>query len=129
MFAHSVFDWVDTRIALAHWTGLEYRDSGIVILKRLSFRAAFVSLTGFLAVALPFIQDLMGLVGAIGYSPLCFILPCLMWVLSQGRANLRWWELPLCVTIGALFIFVGTSAAAGAAWGIVENARNYHFFS
>ncbi|KAK2076912.1 hypothetical protein QBZ16_005140 [Prototheca wickerhamii] len=129
MFAHSVFDWVDTRIALAHWTGVEYRDSGAVILKRLAFRAAFVAGTGFLAVALPFIQDLMGLVGAIGYAPLCFILPCVMWVLSRGRDGLRRGELALCALIAGLFVLVGAAAAAGAAWGIVDHARSYKFFS
>lgn len=128
MFAHSVFDWVDTRIALAHWTGLEYRDSWAVIAKRLSFRWAFVAATGFLAVALPFITDLMGLVGSVGYAPLCFILPCVMWMMARGAA-LRRWERALCLLIAALFVLVGLLAAVGSAWSIVDHATSYAFFS
>lgn len=129
MFAHSVFDWVDTRIALAHWTGLEYREPAAVVAKRLTFRWVFVAVTGFVAVALPFISDLMGLVGAIGYAPLCFMLPCIMWLMTRRPDQLRWFDRPLSYIIIVLFAVVGALAAIGAAWGLVDHATSYKFFS
>ena len=36
-----------------------------------------------MAVCLPFMGLLMGLIGALGYVPLCFVLPCAMWLKAQ----------------------------------------------
>jgi hypothetical protein len=56
MFAHCLFDWVDLKILMSHWTGLEFQGGLLVVLKRFGFRWAFVVATAALAVCLPFFQ-------------------------------------------------------------------------
>lgn len=55
-FAHTLFDLVDLKIMMSHWTGLEFQGGPVLILKRFSFRWVFVVLTAALAVCLPFFQ-------------------------------------------------------------------------
>ena len=43
-------------------------------------RSLYVVLTTFVAICLPFFADLMGLIGAAGFTPMTFILPCLFWL-------------------------------------------------
>lgn len=127
VFAHSLFDYVDLKMMMAHWTGLEFEGGPQLILKRFSFRWVFVVATAALAAALPFFFDLMAFLGAIGYAPLCFVIPCLMWLRTQpdlGRA-----EIVLCWVIIAAFVFVGVAAATGAVRSLVIHSSNYHFFS
>lgn len=97
VFAHSVFDYVDLKIMLSHWTGcaggregsiagmctpidcllthtclpprcpgpcrLEFEGGPLLLLKRFGFRWLFVLATAGIAVCLPFMGELMGLVG------------------------------------------------------------------
>ena len=43
-------------------------------------RSLYVALTTFVAICLPFFADLMGLIGAAGFTPMTFILPCVFWL-------------------------------------------------
>ena len=43
-------------------------------------RSLYVALTTFVAICLPFFADLMGLIGAAGFTPMTFILPCIFWI-------------------------------------------------
>ncbi|GAB4814066.1 hypothetical protein N2152v2_001112 [Parachlorella kessleri] len=127
MFAHCLFDYVDLKILMSHWTGLEFQGGFVVVLKRFSFRWFFVVTTAGLAVCLPFFQDLMGFLGAVGYCPLCFILPCLMWLKTQQA--LRWYEIAACWGIIVAFVFVGLTAAIGSIRSLVVHASTYEFFT
>lgn len=43
-------------------------------------RSIYVVLVTFVAICVPFFSDLMGLIGAIGFTPMTFILPCVFWL-------------------------------------------------
>ncbi|PSC77053.1 Lysine histidine transporter 1 [Micractinium conductrix] len=86
VFAHALFDWVDLKIMLSHWTGLEFHGGPRLLAKRFGFRWLFVGATAGLAVCLPFVTELMGLIGALGYVPLCFVLPCVLYLRARRGA-------------------------------------------
>ena len=69
----------------------------------------------------------MGFLGAVGYSPLCFILPCVMWLKTQQA--LRWYEIAACWGIIVTFVFVGLTAAVGSIRSLVVHASTYEFFT
>lgn len=48
---------------LSHWTGLEFTGGPTLLLKRFGFRWCFVAGTALLAICLPFVNELMGLIG------------------------------------------------------------------
>lgn len=58
-----MFDYVELKIMLSHWTGLEFQGGPLLLAKRFGFRWAFVGATAAVAVCLPFVGDLMGLIG------------------------------------------------------------------
>ena len=43
-------------------------------------RSIYVVLVTIVAICLPFFADLMGLIGALGFTPMTFILPCVFWL-------------------------------------------------
>ena len=70
--------------------------------------------------------DLMGLIGAIGFLPMTFIIPAVMWLIAR-RTNMveKCWNLLIIVvfTIVALLSFVG------AMRNIIVHASSYTFWS
>jgi hypothetical protein len=76
---------------------------------------------------LRWVQDLMGFLGAIGYAPLCFIIPCAMWLKTQPL--LPWYEAALCWVVIVAFAFVGLAAAVGSVRSLVVHFNSYEFFS
>ncbi|KAL4421336.1 hypothetical protein ABPG75_010627 [Micractinium tetrahymenae] len=128
VFAHSVFDYVELKIMLSHWTGLEFEGGPLLLAKRFGFRWAFVGATAAAAVCLPFVGDLMGLIGALGYVPLCFVMPCAMFLhvkrgsLSAGQVAANW-AVILASSLVALLASVGSLRSLIVAFG------SYDFFS
>ena len=49
-------------------------------LMRAIVRSLYVAFTTFVACLIPFFADLMGLIGAAGFTPLTFIFPCIFWL-------------------------------------------------
>ena len=49
-------------------------------LMRAILRSLYVVITAFVAVCIPFFADLMGLIGSAGFTPLTFIIPCVLWL-------------------------------------------------
>ena len=47
---------------------------------RAVMRSLYVVVTTFVAICVPFFADLMGLIGAAGFTPMTFILPCVFWL-------------------------------------------------
>lgn len=70
----------------------------------------------------------MGVLGGIGYAPLCFILPCLMWLQTQ-RGALPWYEVALCWALIVAFAGVMVLATVGAVRALVVHSSTYQFFS
>ena len=56
---------------LSHWTGVDFVGGPLLLAKRFGFRWLFVAATGGVAMCLPFVPDLMGLVGEQSLSLQC----------------------------------------------------------
>ena len=103
MLSHPVFNVVET------WARLRWPKSNFVTkeyplsigkkrlnlsvnLLRLSWRTGFVVITTLLAMALPFFNEILALLGALAYWPLTVFFPVEMYI-SQNKINrqsLRW---------------------------------------
>lgn len=75
IFAQPVFENVETFM-----TERQLWPSSKPWLMRAVVRSLYVALTTFVAICLPFFADLMGLIGAAGFTPMTFILPCVFWL-------------------------------------------------
>ena len=128
VFAHSLFDFAELHIMLSHWTGEEFENGPALIAKRLGFRYCFLAASTALAACLPFILDLLGLIGAVGYAHLCFVLPCTLWLLTQ-RGQLSRCRVALYCGIAAGAALVGAAAAVGSVRGLVVHSGSYKFFA
>lgn len=75
VFAQPVFkileDWVKQKFG---------RAADKLIAVRLIIRSSGVLITAGVAMLLPFFSDLMGLIGAIAFTPITFVLPSLFWL-------------------------------------------------
>jgi hypothetical protein len=93
---------------------------------RSGIRAAFGCLAFFIAVALPFLPSLAGLIGGIAL-PITLAYPCFMWVLiKKPQKYTRFWYLNL--VLGALGMVVSILVVTGAIWSIVTIGIKIHFF-
>ncbi|KAL4424863.1 hypothetical protein ABPG77_011113 [Micractinium sp. CCAP 211/92] len=128
VFAHSVFDYVELKIMLSHWTGLEFQGGPLLLAKRFGFRWAFVGATAAVAICLPFVNDLMGLIGALGYVPLCFVMPCAMF-LRVRRGELSTWQVAANWAVILASSLVAVLASLGSLRSLIVAFGSYHFFS
>lgn len=128
-FAYPSIDEAEARFMAGHWSaGAGYARPVQLLAKRLALRWAFVAATAAVAVCLPFMNSLMGLIGALGYSPLCFILPCLMWLKAE-RASMSRLEVVVDVAVIVLSTAVMVLAAVGSVASLVTSASSMVFFS
>ncbi|XP_020084197.1 lysine histidine transporter-like 8 [Ananas comosus] len=93
---------------------------------RSGFRAFFGSLTFFVAVALPFLSELAGLLGGIAL-PVTLAYPCFMWILTKkprrygGMWCTNWF-------LGSLGMGLSVLLIIGGIWRIVDKGLNLRFF-
>ena len=75
MFAQPVFQ------VLENWVKQKFgRAADKLIAVRVILRSSTVVATAGLAMLLPFFSDLMGLIGAIAFTPITFVLPAIFWL-------------------------------------------------
>ena len=75
VFAQPVFENIETLMTKNQvWPSKQPR------LMRAVVRSLYVVMTTFVAICIPFFADLMGLIGAAGFTPMTFILPCVFWL-------------------------------------------------
>ena len=75
VFAQPVFENIESSMTEQQlWPSKQPR------LMRAVVRSLYVVVTAFVAICLPFFADLMGLIGAAGFTPMTFILPCVFWL-------------------------------------------------
>lgn len=77
----------------------------------------------FLAALLPFFGDFVALVGAIGFIPMDFILPIVMWL--SVRKPHKWWSWSINIGIVAFYSIVAILACVGAIRQIHIDVGNY----
>ncbi|KAL8242070.1 hypothetical protein R6Q59_012372 [Mikania micrantha] len=93
---------------------------------RAGSRAFFGGLAFFVAVALPFLPSLAGLIGGIAL-PITLAYPCFMWVvmMKPDQYSKMWW---LNWILGCLGMILSVLLVFGAIWTIVTRGIEVHFF-
>ncbi|CAM6088226.1 unnamed protein product [Calypogeia fissa] len=90
---------------------------------RLTWRTAYVCLQTFIAMLVPFFNDVVGLLGAICFWPLAIYLPVEMYIKQASIATLtgHWWSLQF---FSCLTLFLSIGAAAGSVEGLIRHGRH-----
>ncbi|KAH6785790.1 hypothetical protein C2S51_038245 [Perilla frutescens var. frutescens] len=95
---------------------------------RLVWRTTFVILTTVISMVMPFFNDIVGILGALGFWPLTVYFPVEMYI-SQSKIpkwSARW--ISLQILSGACLI-ISIAAAAGSLAGVVSDLKVYKPFS
>lgn len=98
------------------------------LVPRLILRTVYMVLCGFLAAMLPFFGDIVAVVGAIGFIPLDFILPMLLYNITIGTSKcsaVHW----LNNFIMIVFTGVGIMGAFASIRKMVLDAHHFKLFS
>lgn len=90
-------------------------------------RPPFILASTTIAAALPFFSSVLGLVGAVGLTPLTYVLPVVLYLEAHKGSLPRWQRLGL-VAFAALFTVIGCGAAIGSIWLIITTASTWHWF-
>ncbi|VVB11657.1 unnamed protein product [Arabis nemorensis] len=94
---------------------------------RLVWRTLFVITTTLISMLVPFFNDVLGLLGAIGFWPLTVYFPVEMYIAQKNvpRWSTRW----VCMQVLSLAcLFVSLAAAAGSVVGISTDLKTYKPF-
>ncbi|VAH56614.1 unnamed protein product [Triticum turgidum subsp. durum] len=122
VYCRPIYDFVE-RCAARRWPESSYvtREFDVLVLRssyklnlfRATWRTAFVVTTTVVAALLPFFHDVVALVGALGFWPLCVYIPVEMYV-TQKKV-LRWsplWVWLQILSLGCLFVCLAAMAAS-----------------
>lgn len=95
---------------------------------RLVWRTLFVITTTVISMLLPFFNDVVGLLGALGFWPLTVYFPVEMYIAQKKipKWSTRW----LCLQIlSVACLIISIVAAAGSIAGVVQDLKTYKPFS
>ncbi|XP_057440556.1 amino acid permease 8-like [Lotus japonicus] len=95
---------------------------------RLIWRTIFVILATILAMAMPFFNEVLSLLGAIGFGPLVVFFPIQMHIAQKRiqKLSVKWCALQL---LNCLCFLVSLAAAVGSVHQISKNLHKYKIFS
>ncbi|CAL9108032.1 unnamed protein product [Musa textilis] len=94
---------------------------------RLTWRTAFVVVTTVVSMLLPFFNDVVGFLGAVGFWPLTVYFPVEMYIVQKKVA--KWSTRWMCLQLLSLACLIITIAsAAGSIAGVVSDLKVYHPF-
>ncbi|EEF51322.1 probable GABA transporter 2 isoform X1 [Ricinus communis] len=98
------------------------------LIPRLILRTLYVIFCGFMAAMLPFFGDINGVVGAIGFIPLDFVLPMLLYNMTYKprRSSLTYW---INISIIVVFTGAGIMGAFSSIRKLVLDAKKFKLFS
>ncbi|PQQ07949.1 amino acid permease 3 [Prunus yedoensis var. nudiflora] len=94
---------------------------------RLVWRTFYVIITTLISMILPFFNDVVGFLGALGYWPLTVYFPVEMYIAQKKvpKWSTRW----ICLQILSLSVLViALAAAAGSVTGVVQDLKTYKPF-
>jgi amino acid permease len=131
VYCQPIFAAVE-RWAGARWPGAKFltRDYPVasgklsVNMFRLTWRTAFVVVSTVLAILMPFFNDILGFLGAIGFWPLTVYYPVEMYIRQQKihKYTSRW----LALQSLSLFCFlVSVAGVVGSVHGIAADLKTY----
>ncbi|PIA47649.1 hypothetical protein AQUCO_01400338v1 [Aquilegia coerulea] len=94
---------------------------------RLVWRTAFVIVTTVISMLLPFFNDVVGLLGALGFWPLTVYFPVEMYIAQKKipKWSTRWLSLQ---TLSLACLIISIAAAAGSIAGVVLDLKTYRPF-
>nr|CAB3464314.1 unnamed protein product [Digitaria exilis] len=98
------------------------------LVPRVALRTAYVAACAFVAAMLPFFGDIVGVVGAVGFIPLDFVLPVVMYNIALAPPR-RSPVYLVNVTIMVVFIGVGVIGAVASVRKLVLDAGKFKLFS
>ncbi|KAM7278958.1 hypothetical protein ACFE04_006092 [Oxalis oulophora] len=98
------------------------------LIPRIILRTFYVIFCGTMAAMLPFFGDINGVVGAIGFIPLDFILPMLLYNMTHKplKSSLTYW---INISIIVIFTGVGILGAFSSVRKLVLDAHQFKLFS
>lgn len=98
------------------------------LIPRIILRSLYMIFCGFFAAMLPFFGDINGVVGAIGFIPLDFILPMLLYNMTYKptRSSLTYW---LNISIIIVFSGAGILGSVSSIRKLVLDASKFKLFS
>ncbi|KAF3329332.1 amino acid permease 3-like isoform X2 [Carex littledalei] len=94
---------------------------------RLTWRSLFVVLTTVISMLMPFFNDVVGFLGALGFWPLTVYFPVEMYIVQKKvpKWSTRW----ICLQLLSLACFIiSVAAAAGSIAGVVSDLKVYKPF-
>ncbi|CAL0327313.1 unnamed protein product [Lupinus luteus] len=94
---------------------------------RLVWRTIFVIVATIVAMAMPFFNEFLALLGAIGFWPLIVFFPIQMHIAQKSikRISFKWFMLQL---LSLICLLVSLVAAVGSIRGIAQNINKYKIF-
>ena len=95
-------------------------------LSRLGVTTVYTVIVTLIAAAMPFFGDFVALCGAIGFTPLDFIIPILAYLKVRNPKNRFLWV--VYVTIVVLYTIVAILGSIGAIQFINRDTARYKFF-
>ena len=94
---------------------------------RIGFRTLYIGFGTFIGCLFPFIGDIGSVVGAIGYTPLDFVLPCVLHlVVFRDQTLVRKVPKYIIASVYSAFMVMGV---VGAIRTIILDATNYSAFA
>lgn len=98
------------------------------LIPRLVLRSIYMIFCGFMAAMLPFFGDINGVIGAIGFIPLDFILPMLLYNMTHKppKSSLTYW---VNMSIMVVFTGAGIVGAFSSIRQLVLDANQFKLFS
>jgi len=98
------------------------------LIPRILLRTTYMVLSGFFAAMLPFFGDINGVVGAIGFIPLDFILPMLLYNMTHKppKTSPMYW---INISIIVIFTGAGLLGAVSSFRKLVLDAKQFKLFS
>lgn len=96
------------------------------IIGRFIVTLVYITVLTFIGAIFPFFGDFLALAGAIGFTPLDFVLPALLWILVHKVSKPR---MVLHVLIVVCYSIMGLLGAIGAIRFIITDSINYQAFA
>lgn len=121
VFTQPIFEALETPLAKQ----FDIVDRHRVVL-RLLWRSTYVVLVTLIAVALPFFTDLMGLIGALGFIPMTFVVPCVLYLFAN-KGQLTRWQKGVNGAIIVLFCLIAFTSFVASASSIARKKRSGEF--
>jgi len=122
LFSHPLFAAVE-RAAARRRPELAGRKSMMTF--RLVWRSAYVAVVCVLAACLPFFNDIVGLIGAIGFWPATVLYPVEMYIRKYNVKGALWWAME---ALNVFCFCITVLAIVGSVQVIISSASSYKPF-